>query len=85
MNLTNEVAAHQISTPATGQIQGRMICNGRNFAPITGENGARQELECDITWYTEHARMLLDVIVDINAGEKVLMTMWMNMRPGTLD
>ena len=75
-NLTNGAAANQVSTPATGQIVGRMTYHGRNFTPITEGDGTGQKLECDFTWYTQQARMLLVDIVDINAGEKVMMTTW---------
>ena len=73
---TNGAATHLVSTPATVQIVGRMTYHGRNFTPITEGDVTRQELECDFTWYTQQARMLLEDIVDINAGEKALMTMW---------
>ena len=58
------------------EIARRMFYHGRNFTPITKGEVIRQELECGFTWSTQHARMLLEDIEDINAGEKTLMMMW---------
>jgi hypothetical protein len=73
---TNGVATHTVSTPATVQIVGRMAYHSRNFTLITEGDGTGQELECDFTLGTQQARMLVDDILDINAGEKALMTIW---------
>ena len=64
-NPNNEAVAHQVSTPSKGQIVGTMTYHGRNFTPITEGDGTGQELECDFTWYTQHARMFLDDFVGI--------------------
>ena len=55
---------------------GRLIYHGRNYIPIAGREEADQELECDFTWSTQHARKLLDDINDVNEAEKILMIMW---------
>ena len=73
---TNGAAVSPVSKPASAQIVGRMFYHGRNFTPITEGDVTRQELECDFTWSTQHTMMLLEDIVDINVGEKTLMTMW---------
>ena len=52
-----------------------MIYNGRNFIPIAGKEETEQELECDFTWSTQHARKLLEDITDVNEEEKTLMKM----------
>ena len=44
-----------------------MTYHGRNFTALT---------KCNFTWTTQDARMLLEDIVDINAGGKTLMMMW---------
>ena len=73
---TNGTAVFPVSKPASAQIAGRIFYHGRNFTPITEGDVTEQELECDFTRSTQHARMLLEDIVDINVGEKTLMMMW---------
>jgi hypothetical protein len=44
-NPTNGAAAHQVSTPDTGQIVGRMTCHSSNFTPISEGDGTRMRLQ----------------------------------------
>jgi hypothetical protein len=61
-----------------GMMEARTVAKmrGQGEMPTVDAMDGDGELECDFTLGTQQTRMLAEDILDINAGEKALMTIW---------